>query len=215
MSEAPPRVFGIGLRKTGTRSLASACRLLDHRTLHKGGGATSALVVRSEAEGEPLLRRLGEGYDAYFDVEALVHRFAVLDAQYPGSRFILSTREEEAWLDSLERHVVANQERQARGEYRGNLVSVDRDRWRADRAEHHHRVRAYFAQRPDDLLEIDVCEAGDGWERLAPFLDRPVPSTPFPWENRDGSGTYRSAPAIARIRRLEVEARRRVVRRRS
>ncbi len=30
-------------------------------------------------------------------------------------------------------------------------------------------------------------------ERLAPFLGRDVPEQPFPWENRDGEGTYRAA----------------------
>src|SRR5690348_2859590 len=103
------KVFGIGLNKTGTRSLAMATRLLGMRTLHKGDLATNQLVERAAAEGVPLLTYLGTNFDAYFDVEGLVHRFAELDQQYPGSKFILSTRDREAWLLSREKHVLANQ----------------------------------------------------------------------------------------------------------
>ena len=38
---------------------------------------------------------------------------------------------------------------------------------------------AFFKDRPDDLLVIDIC-SGEGFERLAPFLDRPVPTEAFP-----------------------------------
>jgi hypothetical protein len=44
-------------------------------------------------------------------------------------------------------------------------------------------VRAYFAGRPDDLLEV-CWEAGDGWKELASFLGQPVPALPFPHLNK-------------------------------
>jgi hypothetical protein len=192
MGTSEGKLFGIGLRKTGTRSIAAATRALGLRTLHKGGRGTSNLVEQAEAEGVPLLTHLGEGYDAYFDVKAIETRYAELDRQYPGSRFILSLRDEEAWLDSYEKHVLGNQARAKRGEYDGVLLIVDREAWRAERAAHHEAVRAYFADRPGDLLEFDI-GVGDGWEKLAPFLGKPIPTEPFPWENRDGEGTYRAA----------------------
>ena len=51
--------------------------------------------------------------------------------------------------------------------------------WTSERTEHERRVRAYFADRPDDLLVIDI-SAGEGWEALCPFLGVPVPDKPFP-----------------------------------
>jgi hypothetical protein len=33
------------------------------------------------------------------------------------------------------------------------------------------------------LLELDVF-SGDGWEKLCRFVDRPIPSVAFPWENK-------------------------------
>jgi hypothetical protein len=198
-----PRVVGIGLRKTGTRSVAVATRELGFRTLHKGDAATSAAVDAAAAAGRPLLSPLGDEFDVYFDVEALVHRFAEVDEQYPGSRFLLTTRPVDAWLSSMERHVLGNRERAARGAYDGGFLDVEPERWRAEFEAHHAEVRAHFADRPRDLLELDV-SAGQGWERLAPFLGATVPSTPFPWENKAGEGTYRRRSLR---RAVEVRAR--------
>jgi hypothetical protein len=189
------KVFGIGLSKTATRSLARAMRMLGYRTLHKGDDATSAKVHLAADRGIPPLGFIGSQFDAYFDVEAVVVRFKELDPWYPGSKFILTTRDVDGWVDSREKHVRANQHRAARGEYKGSWLTVDREGWRAERDAHHAAVSGYFADRPDDLLVMDVV-GGDGWDVLCPFLGRPVPGEPFPWENRDGAGTYGQALGV-------------------
>ena len=45
---------------------------------------------------------------------------------------------------------------------------------------HVREVEEYFKQRPRDLLVLDVC-AGEGWEKLCAFLNKPVPPGPFPF----------------------------------
>lgn len=182
------KIFCIGLSKTGTRSLHQALEILGYRSLHWGGPelATAvrrgpllnAAVERSLTDGRPLLEDIDEA-DAYSDLHALTRNFDVLDEQYPGSRFILTVRDLDAWLDSRRRHVEENRARQARGEYEGSFLEVDLDGWRAEATEHHARVRAHFAGRPHDLLEMDI-SAGDGWAELCPFLRVKVPSEPFP-----------------------------------
>ncbi len=180
-----PLVFGIGLNKTGTRSLHDALEALGYTPLHWGGPASRLAVERAEAEGAPLLSHLA-GYDAFSDILALSERFDVLDEQYPHSRFILTTRRVEAWLSSRRRHVERNQVEAAAGRYRGTFLVIDEDAWRAERAEHHARVRAHFAGRPDALLELDIERDGErGWDLLCPFLGVAVPDLPFPWEGRD------------------------------
>jgi hypothetical protein len=178
-----PLVFAIGLNKTGTRSLHDALATLGWTPLHWGGPASRLAVERAEAEGLPLLTHL-PGYDAFSDILALAERFAVLDEQYPGSRFILTTRALDGWLESRRRHVLRNQVEAAAGRYAGDFLEVDLDGWRAEREQHHGAVRTHFAARPGDLLELDI-GAGQGWEALCPFLGVPTPSTPFPWEGRD------------------------------
>ena len=180
-----PIVFGIGLNKTGTRSLHEALEVLGYTPLHWGGPASRLAVERAEAEGVALLSHLG-GHDAFSDILALSQRFDVVDAQYPGSRFVLTTRSLEGWLASRRRHVERNRAEAAAGRYHGDFLEIDEDAWRAERAEHHARVRAHFASRPEALLELDVEVDGHrGWDLLCPFLGLAVPDRPFPWEGRD------------------------------
>lgn len=181
-------VFCIGLSKTGTRSLHEALQVLGLRSVHWGGPdlATAvqrgpeirAAVERCLREGRPLLEDLEEA-DAYSDIEALSRHFDVLDEQYPGSRFILTVRAMDDWLDSRRRHVEANRERKARGEYAGTFLEVDLDGWRAEMTDHVERVLAHFEGRPHDLVVLDIA-AGAGWAQLCPFLGLPIPDRPFP-----------------------------------
>jgi hypothetical protein len=172
------KVFGIGLNKTGTRSLHDALEVLGLRSLHWGGPEVRVAVERALREGRPPLEDIDD-VDAYSDILALSTSFDVLDRAYPGSKFILTVRELGEWLDSRRRHVEANVARRASGEYSGTFLTVDIEGWTAEREAHHARVRAYFANRPDDLLVIDI-PAGEGWERLCPFLDLAIPDVPFP-----------------------------------
>jgi len=44
---------------------------------------------------------------------------------------------------------------------------------------HYDNALRYFADRPDDLLVMDI-PGGDGWDALCPFLGADVPDVPFP-----------------------------------
>jgi hypothetical protein len=181
-------IFCIGLSKTGTRSLHDALQLLGLRSVHWGGPdlATAvqrgpeikALVEQALRDGRPLLEDL-EPADAYSDIEILSTSFDVLDRQYPNSKFILTVRPLDEWLDSRRAHVEANIARRARGEYEGAFLTVDVDGWTRQAVEHERRVREHFADRPGDLLVLDIT-AGEGWDRLCPFLGLPEPGVPFP-----------------------------------
>lgn len=179
----PPKVFCIGLNKTGTTSFHQACELAGLRSFHWGAREAFDGVLAAQRGGERLLQHVGEGFDAYSDIETLSVRFDVADVQYPGSRFVLTVRDVDAWIDSRRRHVERNRREQAAGRYHGRNLTIDEDRWRAQWHGHVERVQSYFTGR-DDLLILDIT-AGEGWERFAPFLDRPIPNVPFPHGNAD------------------------------
>lgn len=181
---ARPRVFGIGLNKTGTISLHEALTLLGYRSLHWGGPDVRRTVERAAADQRPLVEDFPD-HDAFSDILALSERFALLDEQYPGSHFILTTRPLEDWIESRRAHVARNRERAARGEYSGTFLVEEPDRWRAEMTSHEARVAAYFEGR-DDLLTLRVTE-GDGFDVLCPFLGRPEPGVGFPWRHRASS----------------------------
>jgi hypothetical protein len=175
-------IFGIGLNKTGTISLHDALERLGFRSLHWGGPEVRKLVERALEEGRPLVEDLGE-FDAFSDILCLSENFAVLDRQYPGSKFILTTRDLGEWLHSRRRHVERNRERKARGEYDGTFLEVDLAGWREEFLAHEARVHEYFAGRDDDFLVMNIA-AHDGYEKLCPFLGVAMPAEPFPWRHR-------------------------------
>jgi hypothetical protein len=181
-TERRPRVFGIGLIKTGTSSLRTALELLGYNSLHGGPLETMTLVQRAIDRGEPMLTYIDPEFDAFADLFGATHYFYLADAQYPGSRFILTVRDLDDWLESRRRHVLKNRQMRAAGQYQGDLLDVDLDAWTTEYERHEAVVRAYFANRPDDLLVFNVA-GGDGWQPLCEFLGRPIPDAPFPWAN--------------------------------
>jgi hypothetical protein len=176
------KVFGIGLNKTGTSSLHRALELLGYRSLHFGGLETHEHVLHAIDERKPILSYIEPEPDAICDVLAVTYYFYLADLQYPGSKFILTLRDVDDWLDSRRRHVERNQQMKAAGEYEGPFLTVDLHTWAEEYRRHESIVRAYFAQRPQDLLAFRPAD-GD-WTPLCEFLGRPAPDVPFPWENR-------------------------------
>ncbi|MHA3702247.1 sulfotransferase family protein [Jatrophihabitans sp. YIM 134969] len=178
-------VFGVGLNKTGTTSLAAACKILGFRTLHHHAlrlspAEINARLDRAAAEQVSPFRHAARlrTFRAFFDVRAVSRHFDHLDRQLPGSKFVLHTRDVEAWLDSRAQHVARNAE-----SGRSAWTAEDREASRALYERQTARVTSYFADRPGDLLTIDVT-AGQGWDVLCPFLGVPVPDQPFPFANR-------------------------------
>jgi hypothetical protein len=179
---ARPRVFGIGLNKTGTSSLHRAMELLGYRSLHWGGPPVRQAVEAALAAGEPMLARLDPSYDAFSDILPIARHFDVLDEQYPGSRFVLTVRDVDQWVQSRRRHVEHNQALAEAGEYQGTFLVVDEAAWRDEWHDHVGRVRRHFAGRTD-FAEVDIA-AGDGWAPFVELLGVEPPEVPFPWENR-------------------------------
>lgn len=173
------KVFGIGLNKTGTKSLHAATGILGLSSIHGVPRRINDEMECAVDEGKPIFAtcpREVQRADAYFDIRCVEAHFEVLDQEYPGSRFILHTRDLDAWLLSRQNHVLRNRERY--GDRPGAWLDVDRDAWTEEWHRHHRRVRSYFADRPE-LLELDI-PGGDGWDKLAPFLGLVAPDQPFP-----------------------------------
>lgn len=184
-----PRVFNIGLNKTGTVSFHEAMTILGWHSLHWGGPEVNRSIIAAREAGLPLLANVDPSYDAFSDIGAIARGFELLDEQYPGSRFVMTVRPVDDWIDSRRRHVEKNQAMKARGEYDGTFLVVDEPKWRDEWAHHTARVREYFAGR-DDFLEIDIT-SGAGWPPFCRLLGVPEPTTPFPWENR-----YKPPPPV-------------------
>ena len=178
------KVFGVGLNKTGTSTLGVCLQSLGYRHLSlradllakfRLGHIEDVYAVIDEFESfedwpYPLMYR--ELYDRYGD----------------DARFILTTRiDPDTWFESLKSHSLrSDPNRHCRqlaygfpyphGLMKEHVAIYER---------HNAGVRRFFADKQKASLLLDVCwERGDGWNELCRFLDHPVPSIPFPHENR-------------------------------
>jgi hypothetical protein len=168
------KIFGIGLSRTGTTSLAKALAMLGYKSIHARGAHHI------------------EMYEASTDVPVAA-RYRQLDKRYPNSRFILTVRDMESWLESCRQHYESYNPFELRNfkqatEYafcRGVLYGIDDFEPEVFRAAYKRfvdGVHEYFRDRPHDLLELNIV-AGEGFEKLCPFLGKPVLATPFPKSN--------------------------------
>jgi hypothetical protein len=178
----------MGLCKTGTSSLTEALNTLGIRTIHYPHDDQTYEDLRS---GNYRLRIMDE-YRGVTSI-AVATYYAQLDAAFPGSKFILTVREKESWLRSIELHwrlLMSWWDNYPKFKRFHEYISAcvygsigfHRDRFSYVYDLHVRNVQAYFAGRPDDFLVLDVC-GGEGWENLCPFLGLPNPKVPFPHAN--------------------------------
>ena len=94
--ESLPKVFGIGLDRTGTTSLANALNELGILTIHYADDATT---------NQELIA--GNKLTILEEYQGIIHGtspfFQKLDNLYPDSKFILTIREQQQWLKSMQR----------------------------------------------------------------------------------------------------------------
>jgi len=173
------KVFGIGAARTGTSSLGRAFVLLGFR--HTSWDP--ALWEAFEREDYEPIFAVAERFDSFEDGPWNGRDFyRELDGHFPGSKFVLTVRDSHSWLRSHERHFSGEGARKIPERYRIADYAERRDEILRDYQARTEEVRSYFADRPADLLALDVA-GGEGWERLCPFLGLKAPARPFPHLN--------------------------------
>lgn len=173
------KIFEIGSPKTGTSSLHDALKILGLRV--KGYDRRLYLQCLN-GDFEETFAQI-ERFDAFED--GPWHDFDLykqFDTRHPGSKFILLERDVDDWIKSHEAHFSA--QRGARGVAPIENYNAERARIIEDHLEKYAEAKRYFANRPDDLLVMDI-SAGEGWEMLCPFLGLEVPAKAFPFSNRN------------------------------
>lgn len=174
-------IFGIGLSKTGTNSLNEALTLAGHPSVHF---PSCELMLAGKFD------EAFNGAVAATDISVTAF-YRELDETYPGSKFILTVRDRQSWLQSIETHMLRRPaESLVPGHPIGDVRQLvygmrgfDRGAFEAAYDLHRAAVLAYFNGRDDDLLIMDVC-GGDGWDVLCPFIGVRAPRRAFPSLNK-------------------------------
>lgn len=172
-----PKVFGIGMHKTGTTTLAAALKEL-------GYDVTGPFGVNDPEIGETMLDRallLARQHEAFQDNPwPLLYR--ELDDAFPGSKFILTRRPTDEWLTSILRHFGGKSTSMREWIYGVGDPIGNEDRYRTIYDRHNQEVLDHFADRPGDLLVFEITK-GAGWGELCAFLSVGQPPIPFPHAN--------------------------------
>lgn len=204
------KVFGIGWAKTGVTTLGRCLRELGYRHHGQQLELVDDLGGGDHGSGEWLaadltrIRAVAVEHDAFTDWPWIL-LYRRLDEAFPGSKFVLTVRDADRWLRSYRAMIArlppATPELISRRRIIYGLPFPDvTDAMLLERrARHDAAVRDWFRDRPESLLTVDW-EMGDGWKELCGFLHMPVPSIPFPHENRatPGSAAFPEPPGGSR-----------------
>jgi len=162
------KIFGIGLTRTGTTSLTEALKILGYSAVHC-----------------PMSYEEIENHEASTDT-AIAARFEFLDLLYPGSKFVLTTRDLDSWiesaasLDRFESDPIWQLE--TRAKLWGSFL-FDREKFIEGYHKHHSKVLRHFRNRPNDFLILDL-RATEKFEKLCGFLNKPKIESEYPHLNK-------------------------------
>lgn len=201
------KIFCVGRNKTGTTSLQKAFQDLGFPVGDQRVAEHLYDKHYFQREFAPIIdycRSAQVFQDVPFSCPYL---FVALDQAFPGSKFILTVRQDaDQWYSSITRfHAklwgsdgqppTADQLKAApyvRPGWAYNLVKLygttdaapyDKALLTAHYERHNAEVQRYFAHRPQDLLTIDMGAPGS-YQRFIDFLGIPSPFSDFPWENK-------------------------------
>jgi 3'-phosphoadenosine 5'-phosphosulfate (PAPS) 3'-phosphatase len=182
MASSRSKIFGIGLSKTGTTSLANALQILGYKTKDNMG-----VVMYAPGDLSSVDLDVVEAFEAITDTP-IPSFYRELDARFSGSKFILTVRDSDGWMKSCKKQFTqrfAKVQTDAHKRLFADLYGTDvfdEQRFASGYERFVDGVRDYFKNRPRDLLIINIA-AGEGWGEVCRFLERPVPDIPFPKAN--------------------------------
>lgn len=179
------KIFGIGFHKTGTKSLASALTYLGYRVTGPNGVANPNIA----SEAQQIAFELVEQYDAFQDNPWPI-LFRELYQRYPEARFILTVRPADAWLRSVVEHFGTKSTPMREWIYGVGSPHGNEEIYVARYQRHNREVMDFFSDKANCLLVLDIT-AGEGWEKLCPFVGNDIPETSFPRVNSAGSRKLR------------------------
>jgi hypothetical protein len=173
-----PKVICIGWHKTGTSTLGDALLTLGYKVTGAREDLAYSLI---EGDTKPALA-IAEKFEAIQDVPWAA-LFKELDQAFPNSKFILTVRDEEAWLNSAKKHFKDTNYKLHEWLYGVGVIEGNEDIYLERFRRHYKEVEKYFKERSEDIIVMNF-KNGDGWEKLCSFLKLTVPKKDFPHSNK-------------------------------
>ncbi|MCZ6657520.1 MAG: sulfotransferase family protein [Gammaproteobacteria bacterium] len=196
------KVIGAGFGRTGTTSMKEALELLGYDKCHHmrevmSSGKQVEMFDRVSRNVEVDWDDVFEGFEAAVDWPAAA-RYEELMEKYPEAKVILTARDPEAWYESTKETIYALSNSVPPIIFwlipraRNVMAMVQRLIWEGvfdgRFEEKQYAIDAYnknvaevIANVPDGRLLVHSSK--EGWQPLCEFLDKPIPSQPYPHSN--------------------------------
>ena len=198
------KVFGVGFSKTGTTSLEKAFTKLGYKAWNghwKNPNNSFAMALYLYKDYDEIFKIVNL-YDAFSDAPwGGSNLYIELFKRLPESKFVLTVRDAETWYRSFERMITKFDENletafdsfYAQGRYGTvyyfkKIFDIETMVGNKNKIIEHYNtynqnVIRFFTENKADFLVFDM-ERGDEWKKLCKFLDKSVPSIPFPDANK-------------------------------
>jgi len=166
------KIWGLGLSRTGTSTLTYVLNEVGYNHIH----------YPTDDE------MLSFNNDGASDIP-VIPKFKKLDTMFPNSKFILTTRDKEKWLQSMSTYLArkVNWNQSTRTLNIRELVYGDvwfnYSVYERSFDNHEKNIREYFKKRPNDLLVLNIVDGIDKPQKLFDFLGINKTMEEFPHRN--------------------------------
>ena len=172
------KLFCLGLHKTGTATFREAVKILGFTNF--SNSRDELLDTIKKGDFEPVFKIVRQ-YDA-FKAWPWAVIYKELDKEFPGSKFVLTVRDPDKWIQSSVSHFW-NEETPMRKWIFGTGSPRGNEKQHLEVYKRHCAdVVDYFYDKPEDLMIVDW--EYDGWNLLCEFLGKEIPDVPFPHYNK-------------------------------
>jgi len=166
------KIWGLGLSRTGTTTLTFVLNEIGFTHIHYPTDDEMMSFANDGASDIPV-----------------IPKYKKLDTMFPNSKFILTTRNKDKWLASMEPYL----ERKRNWNQSNRQINIRKQVYKEPffdyniyskvYDDHEKNVREYFKNRPNDLLILNIVDGIDKPQKLFDFLGIDRTMEEFPHKN--------------------------------
>lgn len=179
------KVFIIGFHKTGTSSMGKALQILGYRVCGSLKEGVDLDKIKSSSKSSLLesMYDVFENYDAFQDTPWFLIYKELFNA-FPDAKFILTIRDEDKWIKSIQKHFGNNSFQYHNYIYGSYDTFTDEKIYRQVYSKHNKECEMFFLEMKKEILILDLEHSLNKWQLICNYLKVNSPNGKFPYANK-------------------------------